>query len=57
MPTERLERAKTAEELRSDEAPEKGVPWKQWAHISVRANGARSARISENGDTSNYFTQ
>ena len=40
VPTERSpERAKTAEELRLDEARERGTPWKQWALISVSANG------------------
>jgi hypothetical protein len=30
------ERVKTAEELRLDEAREKGVPWKQWGPLPQR---------------------
>ena len=51
------ERAKTAEELRLDEAREKGVPWKQWGpYLSERQWGTVREDYSENGDAWNYFT-
>jgi hypothetical protein len=49
--------AKTAEEMRLDEAREKGVPWKQWGpHLSERQWGTVREDYSENGDAWNYFT-
>ena len=49
--------AKTAEELRLDEASEKGVPWKQWGpYLSERQWGTVREDYSENGDAWNYFT-
>jgi len=49
--------AKTAEELRLDEAREKGVPWKQWGpYLSERQWGTVREDYSENGDAWNYFT-
>jgi hypothetical protein len=51
------ERAKTAEEIRLDEAREKGVPWKQWGpYLSERQWGTVREDYSENGDAWNYFT-
>ncbi len=51
------ERARTAEELRLDEAHEKGVPWKQWGpYLSERQWGTVREDYSENGDAWNYFT-
>ena len=48
---------KTAEELRLDEAREKGVPWKQWGpYLSERQWGTVREDYSENGDAWNYFT-
>ena len=50
------EAAKTAEELRLDEAREKGVPWKQWgSYLSERQWGTVREDYSENGDAWNYF--
>ena len=49
--------AKTAEEMRLDEAREKGVPWKQWGpYLSERQWGTVREDYSENGDAWNYFT-
>ena len=51
------ERAKTAEELRLDEAREKGVPWKQWGpYLSERQWGTVREDYSENGDAWNYIS-
>jgi hypothetical protein len=51
------DRAKTAEELRLDEAREKGVPWKQWGpYLSERQWGTVREDYSENGDAWNYFS-
>jgi hypothetical protein len=51
------ERGKTAEELRLDEAREKGVPWKKWGpYLSERQWGTVREDYSENGDAWNYFT-
>jgi hypothetical protein len=51
------ERGKTAEELRLDEAREKGVPWKQWGpYLSERQWGTVREDYSDNGDAWNYFT-
>ncbi len=51
------ERGKTAEELRLDEARERGVPWKQWGpYLSERQWGTVREDYSENGDAWNYFT-
>jgi len=51
------ERAKTEEELRLDEAREKGIPWKQWGpYLSERQWGTVREDYSENGDAWNYFT-
>src|SRR5215472_13938718 len=52
-----FERAKTAEEMRLDEAREQGVPWKQWGpYLSERQWGTVREDYSENGDAWNYFT-
>ena len=49
--------AKTAEEMRLEEAREKGVPWKQWGpYLSERQWGTVREDYSENGDAWNYFT-
>ena len=58
MPNEtNPEGAKTAEELRLDEAREKGMPWKQWGpYLSERQWGTVREDYSENGDAWNYFT-
>jgi hypothetical protein len=45
------EAAKTAEELRLDEAGEKGAPWREWApYLSERQWGTVREDYSENGD-------
>jgi len=52
-----FERARTAEEMRLDEARERGVPWKQWGpYLSERQWGTVREDYSENGDAWNYFT-
>jgi hypothetical protein len=58
VPTERSpERAKTAEELRLDEARERRTPWKQWGpYLSERQWGTVREDYSENGDAWKYFT-
>ena len=49
--------AKTAEELRLDEAREYGIAWKQWGpYLSERQWGTVREDYSENGDAWNYFT-
>ena len=49
--------ARTAEELRLDEARDKAVPWRQWGpHLSERQWGTVREDYSENGDAWNYFT-
>src|SRR6516165_3492400 len=49
--------AKTAEELRLDEAREKRVPWKLWGpYLSERQWGTVREDYSENGDAWNYFS-
>jgi hypothetical protein len=51
------EPAKTAEELRLDEAWEKAVPWRQWGpYLSERQWGTVREDYSENGDAWDYFT-
>jgi Glycosyl hydrolase family 63 C-terminal domain len=51
------EDAGTTEELRLDEAREKGVPWKLWGpYLSERQWGTVREDYSENGDAWNYFT-
>jgi hypothetical protein len=51
------EPGKTAEELRLDEAREKGVPWRQWGpYLSERQWGTVREDSSENGDAWDYFT-
>src|SRR5271154_6328703 len=51
------ERTKTTEELRLDEAREKGVLWKLWGpYLSERQWGTVREDYSENGDAWNYFT-
>ena len=51
------EPAKTAEELRLDEAREKAVPWRQWGpYLSERQWGTVREDYSANGDAWNYFT-
>jgi Glycosyl hydrolase family 63 C-terminal domain len=51
------EPAKTAEEMRLDEAREQSVPWKQWGpYLSERQWGTVREDYSENGDAWNYFT-
>jgi len=48
---------KTTEELRLDEAREKGVPWRQWGpYLSERQWGTVREDYSDNGDAWNYFT-
>src|SRR5262252_4525755 len=52
-----FERAKTAEEMRLDEAREQGVPWKQWGpYLSERQWGTVREDYSSNGDAWNYFS-
>ena len=49
--------AKTAEELRLDEARDNGVPWRQWGpYLSERQWGTVREDYSDNGDAWNYFT-
>jgi hypothetical protein len=51
------EPTKTAEQMRLDEARERGVPWKQWGpYLSERQWGTVREDYSENGDAWNYFT-
>ena len=51
------ERAKTVEELRLDEAKQKGMPWRKWGpYLSERQWGTVREDYSENGDAWNYFT-
>jgi hypothetical protein len=51
------EPTKTAEEIRLDEAREKGLPWKQWGpYLSERQWGTVREDYSEDGDAWNYFT-
>jgi hypothetical protein len=53
-----LNRSKTAEELRLDEARAKGVPWRQWGpYLSERQWGTVREDYSEDGDAWNYFTR
>jgi hypothetical protein len=48
---------KPAEQIRLDEAREKGVPWKQWGpYLSERQWGTVREDYSEYGDAWNYFT-
>ena len=58
MPEEtKTTRDRTAEQMRLDEAREKGVPWKQWGpYLSERQWGTVREDYSENGDAWNYFT-
>ncbi len=58
MPEEiSTERAKTAEEIRLDEARGQGVPWRLWGpYLSERQWGTVREDYSENGDAWNYFT-
>jgi hypothetical protein len=52
-----LERGRTSEELRLDEAREKGVPWKQWGpYLSERQWGTVREDYSDDGDAWNSFT-
>ncbi len=49
--------AKTAEQLRLDEARAAGVPWKQWGpYLSERQWGTVREDYSDNGDAWNYFS-
>src|SRR6202035_2754425 len=49
--------AKTAEELRLDEAREKAVPWRKWGpYVSERQWGTVREDYSESGEAWNYFT-
>jgi hypothetical protein len=51
------EPAKTAEELRLDEAREKGMPWRQWGpYLSERQWGTVREDYSEDGNAWDYFT-
>ena len=51
------ERSRTLEELRLNEAREKGAPWRQWGpYLSERQWGTVREDYSENGDAWNYFT-
>ncbi len=55
--THSAERAKTSENLRLDEARDKGVPWRLWGpYLSERQWGTVREDYSENGDAWNYFT-
>jgi hypothetical protein len=57
MPRETKNQARTAEEVRLEEAREKGVPWRQWGpYLSERQWGTVREDYSENGDAWNYFT-
>jgi hypothetical protein len=57
LPEQTRGRGKLAEELRLDEAREKGVPWKQWGpYLSERQWGTVREDYSDNGDAWNYFT-
>src|SRR6476646_1479467 len=50
------ERGKTVEELRLDEARERGVPWKKWGpYLSERQWGTVREDYSENGNAWDYF--
>jgi hypothetical protein len=52
-----FEKKGTTEEMRLDEACEKGVPWKQWGpYLSERQWGTVREDYSENGDAWNYFS-
>ena len=52
-----LDTTKTAEELRLDEAREKGIPWKKWGpYLSERQWGTVREDYSANGDAWDYFT-
>ena len=49
--------AKTAEELRLDEAREKAVPWRQWGpYLSERPWGTVREDYSQDGNAWDYFT-
>jgi Glycosyl hydrolase family 63 C-terminal domain len=49
--------AKTAEELRLDEAREKAIPWRLWGpYLSERQWGTVREDYSEGGDAWDYFT-
>ena len=51
------EPAKTAEELRLEEAREKAVPWRQWGpYLSERQWGTVREDYSEDGNAWDYFT-
>ena len=51
------EPATTAEELRLDEAREKGAPWRQWGpYLSERQWGTVREDYSEDGNAWDYFT-
>ena len=58
MPKEiSTERAKTAEELRLDEARAQAVPWRLWGpYLSERQWGTVREDYSQDGDAWNYFT-
>ena len=48
---------KTAEELRLDEARERGVPWRRWGpYLSERQWGTVREDYSAGGDAWSYFT-
>ena len=49
--------SKTAEELRLDEARDKGAPWRQWGpYLSERQWGTVREDYSEDGNAWDYFT-
>ena len=51
------EPAKTAEELRLEEAREQAVPWRQWGpYLSERQWGTVREDYSEDGNAWDYFT-
>jgi hypothetical protein len=53
----RSQRIQTAEELRLEEAKEKGIPWRRWGpYLSERQWGTVREDYSHSGDAWNYFT-
>jgi Glycosyl hydrolase family 63 C-terminal domain len=55
--TPQSEGTRPAEQLRLDEAREKGIPWKQWGpYLSERQWGTVREDYSENGNAWDYFT-
>src|SRR6202142_3181669 len=55
--TQSLERGRTAEQARLDEARANAAPWKRWGpYLSERQWGTVREDYSENGDAWGYFT-